>query len=74
MFLLQTHLKACLFKVITCPNEHCHETMQQRELKRHMTIACLWKITECEHCNEPHSVCCMQVVYHDQMYCGSLYS
>lgn len=56
----ETHLKACLFKVITCPNEHCHETMQRREVIRHKTITCLWRITECEHCNEPHPACCMQ--------------
>ena len=73
MFLLQTHLKACLYQVLTCPNEHCHETMEQRELKRHMTISCLWRITECEHCNEQHPACRIQVVYDDHIYGESLY-
>ena len=47
--------------------------MQKRELKRHMTISCLWRITECEHCNEQHPVCRIQVVYDDHIYGESLY-
>ena len=61
MCVLQVHLESCPFKLVPCTNVYCYTTVQRRNLKRHVTIKCPWRILECDHCSEPHPECQMQV-------------
>jgi len=54
------HLASCLFQDVFCTNDNCHVTLKRKDLDEHVTIKCEWRITQCEHCREPHPECCFQ--------------
>ncbi|KAL9954675.1 hypothetical protein ACROYT_G042241 [Oculina patagonica] len=56
----QVHLASCLFKLVFCTNENCHVTVQRKDLEKHVTITCQWRIIKCDHCREPHPECKMK--------------
>ena len=60
-YLKQAHLKACLFKIVTCTNENCDVTLKRKDLEQHVTSTCEWRIIECEYCEEQHPKRYLQV-------------
>ncbi|CAH3170510.1 unnamed protein product [Porites evermanni] len=53
----ETHLETCRFEIVTCVNENCRETMKKKDLNKHVTNTCEWRIRECEYCKEQHPKC-----------------
>jgi len=59
----EDHLASCSFKLVSCTNEICQVTIQRKELEEHATNSCQWRIVVCDHCNESHPKCLIQVLY-----------
>ena len=65
--LLKVHLESCPFKVVSCTNENCNETMTRNNLHAHVTITCPWRILQCCHCSVLYPACKTEVnvaLYH----------
>ena len=48
----QSHATTCQFKLVDCTNESCDEKVTRRDLDRHVTSECQWRIVHCPYCRE----------------------
>jgi len=58
----QNHTESCLLLIVSCTNNNCPETMIRKDLDKHVTVGCWWRLVHCSYCNEPHPKCQGEVI------------
>ena len=58
----QNHMESCLLLIVSCTNNNCTETMIRKDLDKHVTIGCQWRLVHCSYCNEPQPKCQGEVI------------
>ncbi|KAM7448927.1 TNF receptor-associated factor4 [Porites harrisoni] len=53
----KNHMESCLLLIVSCTNNNCTETMRRKDLDKHVTIGCQWRLVHCSYCNEPQPKC-----------------
>lgn len=65
----QNHMESCLLLIVSCTNNNCTETMIRKDLNKHVTIGCQWRLVQCSYCNEPHPKCQGEVIIILSQFC-----
>ena len=52
---LETHIRVCKYRPVTCPNEKCAAMMNWADLEQHTSEVCEYRQVYCEECGEDMS-------------------
>ena len=55
-------MESCLLLIVSCTNNNCAESMIRKDLDKHVTTGCQWRLVQCSYCNEPHPKCQGEVI------------
>ena len=55
-------MESCLLLIVSCMNDNCTEIMIRKDLEKHVTIGCKWRLVQCSYCNEPRPKCQGEVI------------
>ena len=55
-------MESCLLLIVSCTNNNCTETMIRKDLDKHVTTGCQWRLVHCSYCKEPQPKCQGEVI------------
>ncbi|XP_065675049.1 TNF receptor-associated factor 3-like isoform X3 [Hydra vulgaris] len=57
----QNHLGSCEYEEVKCLNEQCTTSILRKELSDHMETKCIYRLINCQHCNQKILSCENQI-------------